>query len=54
MAEAFVKLFKRDYVYVNDLWTVASLLRQIPIWFEDYNFNHPHSGLNFKSPLEYR
>ena len=54
MAEAFVKLFKRDYVYVNELWTVESVLRQIPLWFDDYNSNHPHSGLNFKSPLEYR
>lgn len=54
MAEAFVKLFKRDYVYVNELWTVESVLRQIPLWFEDYNKNHPHSGLHYKSPLEYR
>jgi len=27
MAEAFVKTFKRGYVYVSDLWTVESVLR---------------------------
>jgi putative transposase len=54
MAEAFVKLFKRDYVYANDLWTAESVMRMIPGWFDDYNREHPHSGLDFKSPWEYR
>jgi putative transposase len=54
MAEAFVKLFKRDYVYVNELWTAESVLRRLPEWFADYNCNHPHSGLQMRSPLEYR
>lgn len=54
MAEAFVKLFKRDYVYVNELWTAESVLRRLPEWFADYNRNYPHSGLKIKSPLEYR
>jgi len=22
-------------------------------WFEDYNDNHPHSGLKMRSPREY-
>ncbi len=54
IAEAFVKLFKRDYVYTNELWTAESVMRQIPGWFDDYNKNHPHSGLQMRSPLEYR
>lgn len=54
MAEAFVNLFKRDYVYVNELWTADSVLRRLPEWFLDYNKNHPHSGLQMRSPLEYR
>ena len=54
MAEAFVKLFKRDYVYVNELWTGDSIMRMIPDWFADYNRNHPHSALKMRSPLEYR
>lgn len=54
IAEAFVKLFKRDYVYTNELWTAESVLRRLPEWFSDYNRNHPHSGLQMKSPLEYR
>jgi putative transposase len=54
MAEAFVKLFKRDYVYTNELWTAEAVLRRLPEWFADYNRHHPHSGLNMKSPLEYR
>lgn len=54
MAEAFVKLFKRDYVYVNELWTGDSVIRQLKQWFDDYNYNHPHSALKMLSPLEYR
>lgn len=54
MAEAFVKLFKRDYVYVNELWTAESVLRSLPDWFLDYNKNHPHSSLKMMSPKEYR
>jgi len=54
MAEAFVKLFKRDYVYTNELWTGDSILRMLPEWFDDYNRHHPHSALKMKSPLEYR
>lgn len=54
IAEAFVKLFKRDYVYTNEIWTAESVLRRLPEWFADYNCNHPHSGLQMRSPLEYR
>jgi transposase InsO family protein len=54
MAEAFVKLLKRDYVHVNELWTAESVLRRLPEWISDYNRNHPHSGLKMRSPLEYR
>ena len=54
MAEAFVKLFKRDYVYVNDLWTGDAVIRQLAGWFDDYNTLHPHSALKMLSPLDYR
>jgi putative transposase len=35
MAEAFVKTFKRDYVYVYDRPDAQSVLSQLPGWFED-------------------
>ena len=54
MAEAFVKTFKRDYVYVNDRPDAASVMRQLHIWFEDYNEEAPHSGLKMLSPREFR
>lgn len=54
IAEAFVKIFKRDYVYVNELWTAEAVLRRLPEWFADYNQHYPHSGLKMRSPLEYR
>lgn len=54
MAEAFVKTFKRDYVYVNELPDAASVLAQLKTWFEHYNEVHPHRGLRMKSPREYR
>lgn len=54
VAEAFVKTFKRDYVRVNPMQDAATALRQIAGWFEDYNENHPHSGLRMRSPREFK
>lgn len=54
VAEAFVKTLKRDYarnVILADADTVLALL---PKWFDDYNEVHPHSGLRFLSPREFR
>jgi transposase InsO family protein len=53
MAEAFVKTFKRDYVYLNNLYDAKSVLEQLPGWFEDYNERAPHKGLKMKSPREF-
>jgi putative transposase len=54
MAESFVKTFKRDYVYVNELRDATSVMKQLAAWFEDYNEVHPHKGLRLQSPREYR
>jgi transposase InsO family protein len=54
MSEAFVKTFKRDYVKVNPIPDARTALDLIDGWFEDYNENHPHSGLNMRSPREFR
>lgn len=53
MAESFVKTFKRDYVSMNHLPDALSVLEQLPLWFDDYNENHPHKGLKMMSPREY-
>ena len=53
MAEAFVKTFKRDYVYLNQLETAESVMRRLPTWFDDYNELAPHRGLKMRSPREY-
>lgn len=54
MAEAFVKTFKRDYVYLADLRDAATVLRALKAWFDDYNEHHPHRGLGMRSPRQYR
>jgi transposase InsO family protein len=54
MAEAFVKGFKRDYVYVNRLDDAPSVMRQLAAWIADYNDVHPHKALRMQSPREYR
>jgi putative transposase len=53
MAESFIKTFKRDHVYMNELPDAVTVLEKLPEWFEDYNENHPHKGLKMKSPREY-
>jgi putative transposase len=54
MAEAFVKTFKRDYVYVNDFNSADELRSKLAGWFNDYNANAPHKGLKMMSPKEYQ
>lgn len=54
MAEGFVKTFKRDYLYVNELRSAAHVLAQLPAWVEDYNRVAPHKGLKMLSPAEFR
>jgi len=53
MAEAFIKTFKRDYVYMHDLPDAKTVMGLLPLWFEDYNDNHPHKGLKMLSPREF-
>jgi putative transposase len=53
ISESFVKTFKRDYVRVNPLPDAVTALGKIAGWFEDYNENHPHSGLKMRSPREF-
>ena len=54
MAEAFVKTLKRDYARNSILTEAQTVLGLLPSWFEDYNEIHPHSGLRFRSPREFR
>ena len=53
MAEAFVKTFKRDYVWVHDRPDAKTVMAQLDQWFEDYNEYHPHKGLKMKSPRQF-
>ena len=54
MAEAFVKTFNRDYVYLAELHTADAVLRVMGAWFDDYNNHHPHSRLGKRSPRQFR
>ena len=54
MSEAFVKTFKRDYVDVQPKPDAQSVLQSIGAWFDDYNENHPHKALKWRSPREFR
>jgi hypothetical protein len=54
MSEAFVGTFKRDYVSTHELSDGATVIRQLPQWFYDYNNIAPHSGIGYLSPREYR
>ncbi len=53
MAEAFVKTFKRDYVWFGDLRDAVAVMKQLPQWFEDYNEHAPHKGLKMMSPRQF-
>ncbi|MFO1259342.1 MAG: IS3 family transposase [Gammaproteobacteria bacterium] len=53
MAEAFVKTFKRDYVWLSELNNARDVMAKLPQWFEDYNEHAPHQGLKMRSPRQY-
>ena len=53
MSEAFVKTLKRNYVHVTSLPDAKTVLGLIEGWIEDYNHNHPHSGLKMRSSREF-
>jgi putative transposase len=53
ISEAFVNTLKRDYVHVSPLPDAETVLGLIAGWIEDYNENHPHSGLKMRSPREF-
>lgn len=44
---------KRDYVQVTPLPTAQTVLGLIGNWIEDYNDNHPHSGLKMRAPRKF-
>jgi len=54
MAEAFIKTVKRDYVAVQGAPDAATVLENLPKWFEHYNEIHPHKALKYQSPREFR
>ncbi len=54
ISEAFVHTLKRDYVRVSPLPDALTALTSLARWIEDYNDNHPHSGLKMRSPREHR
>jgi transposase InsO family protein len=53
MAEAFARIFKRDYVRVNPKPNAQSVIDQLPGWFAHYNEVHPHRALRYRSPREF-
>jgi len=53
MAEAFVKTFKRDYVWFGDLKNAQTVMSQLAKWMNDYNEKAPHKALRMLSPREF-
>ncbi len=51
--ERFNRLFREDVLdaYIFDNMEQVRMLSEK--WMHDYNYNHPHSSLNKKSPIEY-
>lgn len=53
MAEAFVRILKRDYVRVNPRPDVQTVIEQLAGWMAHYNEVHPNRVLGYRSPREY-
>jgi transposase InsO family protein len=53
LAEAFIKTFKRDYLFPHSLYDASSAIQHMVEWFEDYNEVAPHKALRMLSPREF-
>jgi len=53
LAEAFIKTFKRDYIFAHSLYDASSVIEHLAEWFEDYNEAAPHKALRMLSPREF-
>ena len=53
VSEAFVKTLKRDYTRIQPRPDATTVLQMLPLWIDDYNQHHPHSGLQMRSPREF-
>jgi transposase InsO family protein len=53
LSEAFVKTFKRDYVFTHFRPNAISTINQLAEWFNDYNEMAPHKALRMLSPREF-
>lgn len=53
IAEAFVKTFKRDYVWFGNLQDAKTVMSQLNNWMNDYNEKAPHKALRMLSPREF-
>ena len=54
VSEAFVRTLRRDYARLAILPDAEAVMALLPAWFDDHNEVHPHSGLRFLSPREFR
>jgi len=53
LAEAFIKTFKRDYIFSHCRDDAPSTLCRLAEWIEDYNETAPHKALRMLSPREF-
>jgi transposase InsO family protein len=53
LAEAFIKTFKRDYLFPHALYDASNAMKHLSEWFEDYNEAAPHKTLRMLSPREF-
>ncbi len=49
-----MRTLRRDYARLAILPDAEAVMALLPVWFDDYNEIHPHSGLRFLSPREFR
>ena len=53
VSQDFVKTLKRDYARIQPRPDALTVMQQLSARIEDYNEDHPHSGLRMRSPREF-
>lgn len=51
--EAFHRSIKEDYIWQHEFDSFQEADEVMPSFFHDYNWNRPHSSLNYLTPMEF-
>lgn len=51
--ERVLRTLKEDLIWINEFYSFEELREALQGWFYRYNYDYPHSSLNYRTPSEF-